>query len=173
VIAWRIGSDTRDYQSDDLSGAGAAATGGRWNSAGQSCVYAASSRALAALETLVHMPPEALPLNRYLVAIEIPDAVWNARLQSTSAALSVGWDAQPPGQVSVDFGDRWLLSRASAILLVPSVVVPEEANVLINPAHPDATHIRALKDRRWLYDARLGHARTHRLAGTKPDTIVS
>jgi RES domain-containing protein len=156
VIAYRIGSDTREYQSDDLSGAGAKSTGGRWNSPGNACVYAASSRALAALETLVHMPTDALPLNRYLVAIEIPPGVWAARAEWSSIALSVGWDAQPPGQVSVDLGDRWLLTRTSAILLVPSVVVPEEANVLINPAHPDAAHLRARKERRWLYDARLG-----------------
>ena len=63
----------------------------------------------------------------------------------------------PPGMVSLDFGDQWLRSGASALLQVPSAIVPEEYNVLINPRHPAMGKgaIKAFKERRWQYDSRL------------------
>jgi RES domain-containing protein len=155
MLAWRIGTDTRSYQADDMTGTGAKITGGRWNSAGNALVYAASSRALACLETVVHLGGGGLPLNRYLVQIDVPDAVWKARTVLDLSAAPVGWDALPEGMVSLSYGDSWLLSQSTAILLVPSIVVPEEQNILINPAHPDAALIKAAKVRKWLYDSRL------------------
>jgi len=70
------------------------------------------------------------------------------------AAVQVGWDALPPGRVSIAWGTAWAQGGASCVAEVPSVVVPEEANLLINPRHPDARRIRARKLRRWLYDPR-------------------
>ncbi|MBS0454186.1 MAG: RES domain-containing protein [Proteobacteria bacterium] len=70
-------------------------------------------------------------------------------------SAQTGWDAQPESKASLDFGDAWLASGASALLVVPSVVVPEEFNVLINPSHPDAKLISAAKQRKFLYDQRL------------------
>ncbi len=64
---WRIGTDTRSWQAHDLSGKGAEVTGGRWNAKGTPVVYASEARALACLETLVHLNAGGLPLNRYLV----------------------------------------------------------------------------------------------------------
>jgi RES domain-containing protein len=96
-----------------------------------------------------------LPLNRYLVGIEIPAAIWDARQTWRPEDLPVGWDAIPEGRVSVEAGSRWLKSAATALACVPSVVVPEEFNILINPIHPDAASIRSRKVRRWLYDGRL------------------
>ena len=81
VRAWRIGTDTPAYTADDLSGAGAKITGGRWNRDGVPAIYTASSPALACLETVVHLVAGALPLNRYLVRIDIPDEVFARRLQ--------------------------------------------------------------------------------------------
>jgi len=49
---WRLATDTPTYEADDLSGAGAKATGGRWNAAGIACAYASGSRALACVETI-------------------------------------------------------------------------------------------------------------------------
>lgn len=95
-----------------------------------------------------------MPLNRYLVKIEVPDAVWNAA-QILDASGHVGWDAVPTGKVSLDVGDAWSEALTSALLIVPSVLIPEENNVLINPAHPDAGLLAARKIRRWLYDPRL------------------
>jgi RES domain-containing protein len=99
-------------------------------------VYAAQTPALACLETFVHLNAGGLALNRYLVTIEIPDDVWNRARIVTPQDLGVGWDAQPAGRVSVAFGNQWAMSRSSALLILPSAIVPEESNVLVNPAHP-------------------------------------
>jgi RES domain-containing protein len=152
---WRIATDTATYQADDLSGAGAKATGGRWNEPGIAIVYTSETRALACLETVVHLNAGGLPFNRYLVEITIPDDVWaNARVEN-STSLDVGWDAEPARQVSIRFGTTWVRSGRSAVLVVPSVIVQEECNLLINPAHADSARITAVKQRRWLYDPRL------------------
>lgn len=155
VSAWRIATDTPSYTADALTGVGAAFEGGRWNEIDVPMVYASSSRALAALETLAHVKGNSLPFNRYLVRIDIPPAVWAAAATETPASLAIGWDAVPPGMVSIALGTHWARSGATAILRVPSVIVPEEENILINPAHPDAAGITATKVRRWLYDPRL------------------
>lgn len=152
---WRIATDTPDYQADDLSGAGAKATGGRWNEAGISIVYTSETRALACLETVVHLNAGGLPLNRYLVAVTIPDGVWARAQAETADRLPVGWEAEPAGQVSIQFGTNWVRAGRSALLFVPSVIVQEEVNILINPAHADCARITAVKRRRWLYDPRL------------------
>lgn len=152
VVIWRIATDTRDYEAHDLSGKGAEATGGRWNRPGRAVVYAASSVSLACLETVVHLNALDLPLNRFLVAITVPGDVWLARSQLLPPP--VGWSAVPEGKASLDAGDAWLQSGASALLAVPSVIVPEEMNLMINPAHADARRITATKLRPWFYDSR-------------------
>jgi RES domain-containing protein len=90
-----------------------------------------------------------------LVAVEIPDRVWVTREAHSPSALCVGWDATPPGKVSLDFGDDWLKTLRSAVIEIPSAIAPEDSVVLINPQHPDAAIITAVKVRRWLYDPRL------------------
>jgi RES domain-containing protein len=157
-VVYRIGVDAPSYAADDLSGKGAEITGGRWNEKGTPVVYAADSRALACLETLVHLAAGGVPFNRYLVEISIPDPIWAAAQEETASSLPVGWDAEPASRTSVEFGGGWLRSRRSAVLLAPSVVVAEEFCVLINPVHPDSALIRAVKLRRWLYDPRLRRA---------------
>lgn len=156
MLAWRIASDTPDFTADDLSGLGAQRYGGRWNRAGEPLVYCADSPALACLETLVHLGGAGLPLNRYLVAVHIPDDLWQQRESIALAELPVGWDTCPPGKVSLDFGDAWLKSKRSAILTLPSAIVPENQVILISPSHPQASPIRAEKRRKWLYDPRVG-----------------
>lgn len=151
VALWRIAASTPKYEAADLSGAGAKNTGGRWNSAGMAVTYSSMSIALAVHETIVHLRSAGLPLNRYLVRIDVPDDVWAAR---QVLAPPVGWDALPAGMTSVQAGDAWLQGKASALLVVPSVIVPEESNVLINPAHPEAARITAAALRKWLYDPR-------------------
>lgn len=151
-VLWRIATDTKDYEADDMGGKGAQATGGRWNEPGTCLVYTSTNIALACLETIVHLKTGGLPLNRYLVKITVPDAVWASAKPLTRAPI--GWDAIPEGRASIQAGQKWIVSKASALLLVPSVVVPEEMNVLINPQHDDARKIKAKKIRKWLYDAR-------------------
>lgn len=153
--AWRIATETPVYGADDLTGTGARVTGGRWNRKGSPVIYASTSIALACLETLVHLNAGGLPLNRYLVRLEIPDELWERRVELDHTTAPIGWDAEPAGMTSIDQGESWLAAAQAALLLVPSIVVPEERNILINPLHPDARAIRAVKLRKWLYDPRL------------------
>lgn len=154
VVLWRIGTDTAHYTAVDMAGAGAERSGGRWNRKGTPMIYASTSRALACLETLVHFGQDDLPLNRYLVAIHVPIALWNART-SFDVSKHVGWDAEPAGLVSLDWGTAWAATGSAALAEVPSVIVPEESNVLLNPRHTESVAIRAVKVRKWTYDARL------------------
>ena len=117
-------------------------------------IYSSTSRALACLETVVHLASAPLPLNRYLVRIVAPATAWKEATVVDPAKL-VGWDAEPAGAASLDWGTRWIGSKTTLLARVPSVIVPEEFNVLINPAHPDAATVQATKVRKWLYDTRL------------------
>lgn len=149
---WRIGVEAPSHTANDLSGAGAKITGGRWNSVGTPLIYSATSIALATIETVLHLRGGSLPFNRFLVRIDVPDTVWAARLLLDP--LPGGWDAVPPGMTSRATGDAWVASGSSALLLVPSVSVPDEFNVLINPQHPDVASITATRIKRWIYDPR-------------------
>ena len=140
---WRIAAETRKYAADDLSGGGAAVSPGRWNDEGEPVVYCAPTIAMAVLETAAHIDDVALPLNKYLVEIDVPDGVWLRREEVNIASLPVTWAAIPAGRASVTFGSNWLTSLRSPLLLVPSVIVPEEPIALINPAHADAARISA------------------------------
>lgn len=160
-MLYRLASETPDYAAADLSGAGAAKTGGRWNAVGFPIVYCVRSRALAYLETLVHWLPSlapgiAPPSNRCLIEVRVPDSVWAKRhIAEKDPKFPGGWDVHPAGKGSVDYGTAWLVTKTSALLLVPSVVVPEEDNVLINPLHAEATTITATNLGQWHHDQRL------------------
>lgn len=152
---WRIATQGPSWRADDLSGQGAASDPGRWNSLGLPVIYASTSIALACLETVVHVTgDQGLPLRRWLVAIDVPAEHWQQR-RSLEPAQLPGWDASPAGRSSRSWGDRWLLGHNSLIALVPSVIVPEEQNALINPAHPSASTLVASVIRPWTYDSRL------------------
>ena len=138
MLLWRIAAQTRRYAADDLSGAGAAKSPGRWNDDGQPVLYTAPTIGIAVLETAAHVDDAGLPLNRYLVRIEVPDAVWAAREVLDVAKLPVTWAAIPAGRASIQAGGEWLRGGRTAIFEVPSVIVPEESAALINPLHPDA-----------------------------------
>ncbi|MBK9606212.1 MAG: RES family NAD+ phosphorylase [Betaproteobacteria bacterium] len=153
VPLWRIAAETRDYKATDLSGHGAAKYPGRWNAHGERVVYAATSLALAVLETAAHLDDAGLPLNRFVVQLTIPVAVWGARQELQAPALDPGWAAIPAGRASVDIGSAWYKSARCALLLVPSVVVPEEQAVLINALHSDAKTIKARTLRRFDYNS--------------------
>ena len=152
---WRIAVESPAYAADDLSGSGAKITGGRWNRKGNAMLYASSSIALACLETLVHLDPNGLPLNRYLVELRIPEPVWDARRALNHASAPKDWNAVPAAMTSLEYGDQWLAAQSSAVMLVPAIVVPEEHNILINPLHDQARLIKAIKLRKWTYDPRL------------------
>lgn len=83
-----------------------------------------------------------------------PSSGWTSRRRvgcraaGGAATLPVGWEAKPAGRASIAFGTDWIRSGSSALLIVPSVIVPEECNVLVNPLHPDSAGISAVKVRR-------------------------
>lgn len=155
ITLWRIATDTPQWTADELSGEGAALRGARWNHAGEHAVYAATSISLAAWETRAHFGQGgALPWNRFLVRIDVPADLWAAR-ETIAAPLPVGWNAIPEGLVSRALGSKWLSAARTTLLVVPSVIVNEEDNVIINPAHADAQRIKAVKVRRFVYDHRV------------------
>lgn len=152
VAAWRIAVEAPSYAADDLTGTGAKITGGRWNSKGTPVVYCAENIALATLETVHYLSSGGLPFNRYLVRIDIPDPVWAER--RVLDPLPGAWDAIPAGMGARLAGDAWVAAGSSALLLVPSVIVPEEYNILVNPQHAQAGSITAAIRKRWSYDPR-------------------
>ncbi len=154
MTVWRIATDTKINEAGDLSGAGAKQTGGRWNAVGDALISASETQAQACPQTLVHLNAGGLPLNRYLVSMTIPDGVWTSARTEAPGSLPVGWDADPSGRASIQVGSAWIRAAASALLRVPSLIVPDEYNVLINPLHPASGTIVARKIRKWLYDPR-------------------
>jgi RES domain-containing protein len=128
---WRI---TRArYQ--QLDGEGARQHGGRWNSEGRPVVYAASSPSLAALELLVHVDIEDLPTDMVLIEIDVPDDALPAEVHAQD--LPAEWNTTPDHPECIRRGDAWLADAEKLLLKVPSAVMPQENNVLINPAHTD------------------------------------
>jgi RES domain-containing protein len=153
VKLWRIATETRKYRATDLTGEGSAINPGRWNESGDAVLYASSSIALAVLETAAHINPNGLPMNRYLISLEVPNAVWAAREELDAVPLPATWSAIPAGTTSAAVGSQWIKSRRSAILLAQSVIVPEERVALLNPAHADAAKVKAVVVRRFEYDS--------------------
>lgn len=158
MILWRIATETRQYGADDVSGGGAATNPGRWNEAGQAVLYTAPAISLAVLETAAHIDDAGLPLNRFLVRLDVPPAVWRKRAELDPSTLAPTWSAIPAGATSAAVGSDWLKSLRSAILMVPSVIVPEERAALINPAHPDAVKIEAKVVRPFEYNKLFRHS---------------
>jgi RES domain-containing protein len=139
VCLWRICSDTPDTPADDLSGSDTEATGARWNRAGIPLVYCAESISLAVLETLAHLGlAQGLPEDRCLVCVSVPRrALDHAVRFDRNDPAHRDWNATPYPPVTLDWGSRWATQAESLLALVPSAIVPEERNLLLNPAHPD------------------------------------
>jgi RES domain-containing protein len=134
--AWRIVK--RRYAKRAFDGEGARLFGGRWNSPGQPVVYVSESRALATLELLAGLGSTAVLPAWVIAGVRFPESLV-IRLDEVleGDGLPAGWDATPPTSISQGIGDRWLDEAPSAVLRVPSVIVPAEFNYLLNPRHPD------------------------------------
>lgn len=127
------------YLATAMSGEGARIAGGRWNSPGLRLVYAAGSVSLATLEIMVHLEDYALLMNSYsILPVSFP-----AKLVEKLKTLPPGWDRPTAGPASRKVGDTWALEGRSAVLAVPSVVIPGETNYILNPAHADFPQIQA------------------------------
>jgi RES domain-containing protein len=150
---WRIATETLDYKANDTSGGAAAKHPGHWNARGEHVVYAAPSIAMAVLETAARIDSGGLPLNCFLVAIDIPAKDWNARKELDPVSIDPAWCAIPAGRASVEIGSAWYRAARSLLLLAPSVIVPEERVVIINAKHPAAAGVKATTIRPFSYGA--------------------
>lgn len=153
MIVFRI--EREKYLDTALSGIGASISEGyRWNSLNTRIVYTADTRALATLEISVHLDlSEDLPSDRYYVEIEIPDEIDIQEV--TLEDLPDDWNSKPPTLTTQTIGDDFINYNDSAILKVPSSIVPQEFNYLINPSHPDSSKIKILGVSKMMFDSRL------------------
>jgi RES domain-containing protein len=134
-------------------GGGAALLGGRWNSPGRSAIYGSLSHACAMLEMLAHAGIGRIPASQQFVVVEVPDDEALIELHGP-AGLPDGWDEED-SSVSRNFGDDWLASRRTLVLVVPSVVARLEFNVVVNPAHSDFPKLRVSTPAPVVWDRRL------------------
>jgi RES domain-containing protein len=135
-----------------FDGEGAFLFGGRWSSIGTRLCYAATHRSLAILEYRAHIELALMPDDLVIATLEIPDEV----SITPNPALPENWKEYPAPAPLRKIGDRFIAEARNAIMLVPSVLVPQENNVLLNPSHPDAA--RMVRQRRLVpfrYDRRL------------------
>jgi RES domain-containing protein len=153
MLVYRI--EREKYLHTTLTGIGASmAKGFRWNSLYTKLVYTSESRALATLEISVHLDlSQDLPVDRHYVTIEIPDDI--LILEVSIDDLPPGWDSKPPIPITQNIGDDFVNQNEAAVLKVPSSIVPEECNYLINPHHPDARRIKVKSTSPLSFDPRL------------------
>lgn len=145
--AWRIVKEK--HAATAFSGEGARLFGGRWNSPGVGLVYTSSAQSLAVLESLVHLNP---PVLFKYVAIPVE---FDSALVETPASLPADWADQPAPPSTQALGDLWARESRSAVLQLPSVIIPAEANYLLNPTHPDFRKIAIGKPVAFCFDPRL------------------
>jgi RES domain-containing protein len=148
--AWRIVKSAR--ASDAFDGEGARIHGGRWSSPGTAIVYTAQSESLAALELLVHLQASHLLASYSSISATFDEALIEVM---SPTALPADWRSYPAPAALAQIGDSWAAERRSAILQVPSAVVPNEMNFLVNPAHADFARIRIGRARPFEFDPRL------------------
>ncbi len=153
MLVFRI--EREKYLKTVLTGVGASMSEGyRWNSLNTRMVYTAETRALATLEVSVHLDlSEDLPNDRYYVEIEIPDelTIQEVKLED----LPEDWSSKPPTLTTQTIGDDFVNYNESAVLKVPSSIVPQEFNYLINPNHQDSSKIKVIGTTKMIFDSRL------------------
>jgi RES domain-containing protein len=144
--AWRIA----DIRHPIYDGTGALLYGARWNSPGHAVIYASASYACAMLERLAHSGTGGIPKSHHCIIIDIPAV----HIEEITASDVPGWDrADFTG--SRAYGDRWLLEKRTAVLVVPSVVARGDCNVLIHAAHADFRKITHTRPDPVIWDRRL------------------
>lgn len=147
MTVWRISN----YET--LDGMGGLRASGRWHTRGRRVVYCAPNPATALLEVLVHaeIDLDDLPAAFRYLEIEIPDGLPIEVMRPES--LPAGWGSRL--ETTRAIGDGWLDSGRSAVLAVPSVIVPETRNYLLNPEHPSASALRIVRKHTHPFDPRL------------------
>lgn len=144
---WRL---YRKAHGPGLDGAGGRYAPGRWHSQGKPIVYFGETAAIVVLEKLAHLNPDVLPADLMLGLFEgelsIQDA-WSADLKPQDLVDNI--------EMTRSIGDEWLEARTTCVLRVPSIVVPEEFNLVFNPQHPDASKVALVRERPFTFDDRL------------------
>jgi RES domain-containing protein len=150
VVGWRIVKEK--HAKTAFSGEGARIFEGRWNSGGVRMVYGSEHLSLAALEILVHTQPVMIRDKFRVFRV-----AWDEAMMTTIdlKKLPSGWNAQPPSLISKKIGDEWIRSSRSAVLAVPSVIVPRERTFLLNPKHRDFPRIKIKDSGSFVLDPRL------------------
>lgn len=147
---WRISK--RQYALDRL-GSGARISGGRWNSPGVAVIYAGMTPEITAMEKLVHTG-HILPADLVLVRLDLPEesSLYEHR---ALADLPQGWDALPGSTSAVDIGNAFVSAGVYLGMIVPSSVMPEARNIVLNPNHPAFAHVGMTIIRPFEFDSRL------------------
>jgi RES domain-containing protein len=151
LLAWRLSPPA---YADALDGEGNRKSGARWNSPGRGVVYACENLSLCVLETYVHFSPlqrKTIP-DFEAVQIAIPDDAGTVRIEMATFERLLA-DADPQS-VCRQIGDDWLSVSRELVLTAPSIVVPEERNVMLNPAHPRMKEVAIVRRRRFQFDSR-------------------
>jgi RES domain-containing protein len=145
---------TQQEFAEDLTGNGARLFGGRWNSEGFFALYVSSSRSLALLETLAHTPAKFLNVKVYhLITLSVPDNILVQKIAVKN--LLSDWDAPDTRPFTKKIGDTFLSDKKHLMLEVPSVMMPEEMNYVINPLHKDMKQVKMVNQRRIYFDKRI------------------
>jgi RES domain-containing protein len=142
----------KPYSKTPLDGEGPYRFGGRWSSPGTRVAYTAEHLSLAMIEYFVHIDSSDPPKDLVVVAADIPDSV--SRVELTPRELPSNWRRVPAPPSLAAIGDSFAAERKSAILVLPSALVPPESNWLVNPLHPDAAEIQVHPLEPFRYDAR-------------------
>lgn len=141
------------WASTAFSGEGARRAGGRWNHKGTSVAYASTTLSLAALELFVNLDPEDAPTDLVAVDLRLPDDVTSRAIDASD--LPPDWRDFPAPVELKDIGSNWVRTNKTLALYVPSVVIPHERNVLINPAHPDMSRAQLGRAEPFHFDPRM------------------
>lgn len=141
------------YAATPLDGEGARLVGGRWSPKGIPVAYCASSLSLAVLEQLVHVDPATLPGDLVAIELEIPEDLILRCLSMTN--LPLDWRKETWKEALQAMGMSWVNDGNEVGLLVPSVIVPNEQNILLNSRHPDITKVRIVSKNSFTLDPRL------------------
>ena len=140
------------------NGEGAKKYGGRWNPPGLAVVYTSESLALAAFEALVHADSDLLPDDLVILSAEIPDTLPIRTISPEE--LPKKWQAIPAPQALQTIGAEWVRTGDDVGLRVPSAVIPQEWNLLLNPAHPEFSKIEWTNEGPFKWDKRLEQNKT-------------
>lgn len=125
----------------------------RWNSNDVKVIYTSGSRALACLENVVHRSKLGLSLNFSVMEIDVPKSIPYTEIYLKN--LPKNWNSFEQMHVMQNIGDKWINESKTAILKVPSSIVNEEFNYLLNPNHPDFFKIKLLATKPFLFDDRI------------------